>query len=226
MMRPSPQFTFCLGLLILFGLISSAQATIVLGQVDDFEDGTLQSWEGNFVSPPVNVPDGGPTGLGDNFLEATSNGGVGPGSHLAVFNADQWSGDYLTAGVTSVQVDMRNPNAAPLEMRLLLLDNGAAGGNFTSLATTIVPPDNQWHTYVFSLAPADLAPVDGAFDANATLANLWRLLIRHQPGAPAGQGGGATFDGQIGLDNVTALPEPSTLSLLAIGAVGLLRRRR
>ena len=102
---------------------SVAAASVVAGQVDDYEDGTVQNWTGSFVGQPTNVATGGPAGVGDNYLQVISTGGAGPGSKLATFNDNgQWAGDYIAAGVTSIQVDMRNFSAsgADLEMRFLI----------------------------------------------------------------------------------------------------------
>lgn len=203
---------------------SGASASIVLGQIDNFEDGTLMNWGGG--ASPTNIPDGGPAGFADNFLQITSTGGGGPGSKLASFNTSQWTGDFLSAGVTAVQVDMKNFGVADVEMRGFLFDFGLGGGNYTSLTPITIPADLQWHTVTFSLLPADLAAVDGASDVNATLANVAQFLFRHQPGPPAGQGVGTPIVGQLGIDNVRALPEPSTLTMMAMGSFLLRRRRR
>ncbi len=44
--------------------------------LDDFEDGTVMGWTqgNNSPDPPTNIPDGGPDGIGDNYLETRSMG--------------------------------------------------------------------------------------------------------------------------------------------------------
>jgi hypothetical protein len=80
---------------------SLAVADPIVDQVDDFEDGTTQGWIVNLLGMappppgalPINVPTGGPGGLGDNFLRLASLGGNGPGSRLVVINlAPRWTG--------------------------------------------------------------------------------------------------------------------------------------
>ncbi len=200
-----------------------APASIVLGQIDDFQDFTEMNWGGGAL--PYNVPTDGPGGVGDAYLEVTSTGTGGSGSRLGTFNDFQWTGDYITAGVTGIDLDMRNPGNVALEMRILLLFG--AGGHFTSAVPVVVPPDNQWHNYYLGLTPADLAAVDGGFNANATLSNVPRLLLRHDPGTPSGINGAPAIAAILGVDNITAVPEPSTALLLALlGGLTARRPRR
>ena len=81
-----------------------------IGQIDDFQDNTTQNWtNGGDGAPPVlNIPNGGPGGMGDHYIQVTSNGGGGPGSRLTTFNRDQWLGDYISAGVTGIEMDLQN----------------------------------------------------------------------------------------------------------------------
>ena len=205
-------------------MIAPAQSlgTITLGQVDDYQDGTTQSWNG--AAGFFNTVTGGQGGAGDFYLEVVASAPAGQGSRVATFNANQWAGDYIAAGVTAIQVDMANFGATQLEMRSLLLFG--AGGDFTSTLTTSVPADGVWRTYVFGLANSDMTQVSGIGTLNDTLATVGRLLFRHESGPPSGIGGGTVVAGTLGFDNILAIPEPATLSLLALGSVALLRRRR
>lgn len=98
----------------LFALIAlSAAQAATIGQIDTFEDGTTQGWTVGLLgavhpAPPANVADGGPLGAGDNYLALTSLGGSGAGSKLVVLNPAQWAGDYLTLGLTTITMDLRN----------------------------------------------------------------------------------------------------------------------
>jgi hypothetical protein len=97
----------------------------MVGQIDDFEDGTTMGWMEGFPSPnpPVNIASGGPAGTGDNYLQNVSSGGFGPGSAQVMFNHDQWSGNYLAAGVTEIEVQMANFGDSELFMRIALGDS-------------------------------------------------------------------------------------------------------
>ncbi len=61
---------------------------ITLGQIDEFNTDT-QGWRiGNHThpSPPQRIPNGGPSGAGDGYLQLSSTGGIGSGSKLVVFS--------------------------------------------------------------------------------------------------------------------------------------------
>ena len=128
------------------------------GQVDDFEDGTVQGWLTGSVNqnPPINIATGGPGGVDDNFLRLTSTGGFGPGSKMVVFNDDQWTGDYLGSGVSSVRMQVNNLGANDLVLRLILKDD-AHGQSLTTLSPVNVPSGSGWTTVSFSLNSANLS---------------------------------------------------------------------
>ena len=99
-------FFLALAISVLSLSLTDAALTIV----DDFEDGTTQGWShgGTSLNPPFNVPDGGPTGPGDNYLEVPSNGMAGePGSRMLAWNITGWSADY-TALPDTLQFDAIN----------------------------------------------------------------------------------------------------------------------
>ena len=90
----------------LFFFAASARA-VVFGQIDTFEDGTSSNW----VSAPgnlINVASGGPGGLGDHYLQLSSNGNLGLGGKITTFNLQQWLGNYIAQGVTAIEIDLRN----------------------------------------------------------------------------------------------------------------------
>lgn len=221
--KPLSMFRSLFALLAVLALgATPARATIVFGQIDDFEDGTTQFWTGGLG--PANIPSGGPAGAGDHYLQLVATGGSGPGSRLGAYNDNQWNGDYLAANVSSIEADLRNfGSTGDLSLRLLFF---GSGGNFTSTVPLIIPNDGDWHHVIFGITPADLTAVDGGFDVNATLSGTNRLLIRHQVGPPAGSFAGTVIDGEMGMDNVTALPEPTTLGLFLGGLLLTARRRR
>jgi hypothetical protein len=200
-----------------------AQGQVVLGQVDDFQDGTVENWNG--AAGFFSNDDGGPAGAGDLFLRVTSSGQkFGPGSRVASFNETQWAGDYLSAGITAIQADMANFGPTDLNMRVLLLFGG--GGDFASTDGVIVPADGVWRTYTLGLTAADLTfvPFSGTGVLNDTLNSVGRLLIRHGD-SPDGIGGGTPILGDIGMDNITAIPEPGAALLMLLGAVAVRRAR-
>jgi hypothetical protein len=95
---------------------AAAQAAVTGGRTDSFEDGTTQSWSRNVeranaaastTVTPRNVADGGPAGTGDAYLQIVGDG-AGSTAHITAFNRDRWSGDFLAAGITRIELDLRN----------------------------------------------------------------------------------------------------------------------
>lgn len=198
---------------VLLNFSTTARA-VTGGQVDTFEDGTIMGWSG---AAPANISTGGPSGANDNYLKLTST------NNLAAFNLNQWSGNYASAGITDVALDLLNPNEDPVQMRLVLI--GANGTRWTSITPADVPGDNTWRRYVLSLRQADLVNVQDTGDTwAASMANAQRLLIRHDTGPGAG---GTHFIGTLGMDNITAVvPEPASTALLLASAALVVHARR
>ncbi len=225
------QLVFATG--VIFSVCSSAHA-ITLGQVDDFQGGTTQGWVDGGPSsvPPVNLPDAGPAGVGDNALEiATTGSGGGPGSRLVGLNSSQWVGDYLTAGVTSISIDLSSPNNVSLDVRLAF---EGAGGNFVTPAV-VVPAGGVWTSFSFSVDPGSLvaAPFAGGSpagtDASMTLGAVSRFRLLHNSavsikGAVVSSGG-SPFAASLFADNITAVPEPTTWMLFSLGTFFASSRR-
>ena len=190
----------------------------MIGQVDDFQDGTTMGWgPGPFVTPAVNMPDSGPMGAGDNFLF------VSPGSRLAAFNiAARWTGDYLGAGVNAVSVDLRTTHTTPLAIRVVLI-GPTKSDRWTSTNAFTLPNDGNWYRRVFSLDETALTRVLGLSTYNDVITNVERIMFRHNIGAPSSQGSFTTAT--MGVDNARALPEPTTLLAWLVAATALCRRR-
>ena len=170
-------------------------------QVDDFEDGTTMGWEEGAPSPnpPVNVPDGGPGGAGDAYLENSSSGGTGAGSRMVMFNNAQWTGDYLAAGVSSLQAHLNNLGSTDLPMRVAI--EGAGGGRFASIDPIVLPAGSGWQHVVFELTDAAMTSVGGAQTLADVLANVTelRVLASNVP-----DWNGAALVAVAGMDNLAS----------------------
>lgn len=197
-------------------LTASPALAITLGQVDDFQDGTTEGWSGG--SSPTNVATGGPGGAGDRYLQITA---VSNNLGASVFAP--WTGSYTAAGVSALSFDLNNFGPDPVALRVSVF--GAS--TFTSTLPIVLAPGSGWVTVVFGLDAADLTRTQGTFGLARTLGNVNTLLIRHDsdPISPPGQSNPVTAT--LGIDNVTAVPEPGTGLLLAAGIAMLgLRYRR
>jgi hypothetical protein len=201
---------------------------VSLGQIDTFEDGTTQNWLVGLLgaphpAPPVNVPSGGPAGVDDNYLRLTALGGVGAGNRLTAINVNQWTGNYLAAGILAIVMDVNNLGTSDLALRLLVADPTV--GPPTNLAFSsdaiVVPGGSGWTTVTFPFTPADLTA--GLGSVGDALTNATELRIFHSTAA--------TFPGeavvaQLGVDNITAVPLPGTFLLLGSGLLALAAGRK
>ena len=209
--------------ILLASLLSiSTSHAATLFSLDDFQDGTPQNWQGN--SGILVVPDGGPTGPGDAYLSMGNPGQA----RLATFNKKDHSGDYLTAGIVAVTVDMMAPASNPTapEMRIVLFTAGASFSNdrWTSTTAKTVPNDGVWRPYSFSFEEADLTQAQGSTNYANLIQNVDRLMFRYDPGAPDADG--VFYGGLVNLDNVQLIPEPSPTLFLALTTAALMSRRR
>jgi hypothetical protein len=210
------------GVLIVLAPVMPARGAIMAGQVDTFEDGSLQAWFNGGATNPnpvVNVATGGPAGTNDNFLSLRSDG-AGPGGKLVMFNASQWGGNYLDAGVGSIRMQVNNVGATSLTLRLILTGTGQSLG---TVADVNVPSGSGWTTVSFSLAPGNLS--GGTFAS--VMGNVTELNVVHSPTLIVARSGAPNITAQIGLDNITAVavPEPSAFGLALIGFAATAMRR-
>jgi hypothetical protein len=165
--------------------MASSGRAATLDQIDDFQtESTTIGWDGHkesLTGPPQRL-DGGQFGIGDYYLAQST-----VGYHLATRNSDQWSGDYLSAGIRAIELDANHISGAePVALRIGLV---GPGGFFSSINPTRIFPD-QWNHYVFGLTASDLVHVDGGSGSlSDTLSAVEKLLLRHDIAAsPTGRG--------------------------------------
>jgi len=171
-----------------------------LGQVDDFEDGTVMGWEEGLPSPnpPINIPDGGPLGSGDAYLLNESRGGAGPGSRMVMFNNGQWTGDYNALGIPlAIRAHMASSGPEPLLMRVAI--EGATGARYASTSGTAIPTDGMWYEVVFDLSESAMTLVEGSGTLDSVLDNVAEIRILSSA-VPAWSGD--SLAGLLGVDNI------------------------
>ncbi|MFZ5831553.1 MAG: hypothetical protein ACOY3P_15825 [Planctomycetota bacterium] len=209
---------------VLLGAMQGEARAVFIGLTNDFQDGTTQDWGRGAPSPnPPEIAPDGRGGADDLYVLMESYGGDTAGSRMAVFNDSQWSGNYLAAGITSIQVDLNNvavnpPGTTPfadMVIRLAFMREGGTGANGVVTSDTYFLPTNSgWQTVTFSLAASDLIAVGGA-DLTEVMSDVeqFRIISAELPTSVKGD----PIQAQLGFDNVIAIPEPSAGALLLAG---------
>jgi hypothetical protein len=202
---------------------STAAATPVANQVNTFQGGGNAGWtNGGGAADPVVVSTGGPGGAGDAFLRVTANGGGGAGSKLVTINeSTAWTGNFATAGVTAVSMDLKNFGTSPLSMRVALEESGSGGTHYVSNPPFTLPADGAWHTATFPLTSAGLTSLNGGTPLATGLTRITEFRILDNPSLDFR---GASIASSFGVDNIRAVPEPGA-ALLVAAVVPLLWRR-
>jgi PEP-CTERM motif len=217
--------------------IAHPAAAVSLGEIDNFS-ASAEGWftGGGPMGVPLTFapvsPNGGPGGIGDAYMELESTGASGPGSRLVVINADQWTGNYIAAGITAIEMDVRNFGSSDLTLRLLFED--PAGAPPENMAVTTVgkslPAGSGWTHVTFSISPGDLTAINGDVTAALSGTTFFRLF-HNVPAAFGPVTGPDAIAATLGVDNISAVPEPAALAsmLAGLGLIGVhawIRRRR
>ena len=212
------------------GILTSPARAISLGQVDDFQDGTTQEWLG--VAGQASISDGGLSGPGDLFLDLSSTGEDGPGGSLFVSNTSQWQGDYTSAGVEVIRLDLANLGPTDLQIRLVI--ESLEFNGFVTQAISLAAGAG-WATASFSFLPADLTPVGDGSDVAMALATVNSLALLHAPTTDLLRDGSPPVEARLGIDRIcaggaggagcpSALLEPPPLVTLLLALAALSAR--
>ncbi|MBA2433251.1 MAG: hypothetical protein H0V56_14250 [Chthoniobacterales bacterium] len=195
-------------------IAAPAANAIGLGQIDDFQNGTTMGW-GNPANTTSWVASGGPAGASDSFMRLTATGGGGPGSRLTVQNFSQWIGNYISQGVTAIQVDLRNEGNTDLSIRLAFKQEAQFSSNGYLSQAVLLPVGSGWQTFSFSLAPENMIAIGGPlpYATFFSTGGFEEMRFIHHVGAT--NLAGDPVVGIIGIDNILAVPEPTTTALLA-----------
>jgi hypothetical protein len=179
---------------------------VTANQVDAFQDGTAMGWEEGAASPnpPQYVASGGPEGEGDGFLRNAS-GGFSSGSMMVMYNTSQWSGDYLSEGISRIGAQLVNLGTNSLAMRIALGRGPFAqtAAWYASTAAFSLPADQQWKSVFFELNPEHLTLVNGAESLADVMSDVTALRMLSAAAGPDFRGD--TITAILGVDNLTAI---------------------
>ena len=212
----------CVSLFLVTAALPAQALTV--GQIDTFQDGTRDGWGvGGAGTQPSNIANGGPSGAGDQYLQVTSTGGGGTDSKLVILNTSQWLGNYSGAGITGIGMDLANFGTQPLSMRLAFFISRPIGYS-TTLAFSL-PADSNWHHAFFPLSAASFTAVGSpATSFDSLLTNFTGQLRILDSASPSVEGDPVAA--VLGVDNVQAVPEPSTLVLVGTALLVVFTGRR
>jgi len=200
-------------------LASAAAQAADPGFIQDFTNaGEL----GGFFSGATlsNSGSNGVGGAADGFLtlSRTSAG------NFATANSDsEFTGNLTADGVTGFSLylnDIGTDQAFDIHVAV-----GTSGSNLWLYTPSFLPGENQWTLHFVDLTnAANWTLVQGAGTFAAALAASNRLQIR-QDALPFGSGGDS-FVGDLGIDRIVVVPEPSSLLVLAPLLLVALKKRR
>jgi hypothetical protein len=216
--RESPRFilpnrsSLFLRLSLLLAAAPLTTNALTLGQIDDFEDGTTQNW-GTGVGPASNISNGGPNGSGDNYLQYASFGGFGANGRMIVFNSSQWQGNFNSAGITGIAMDLNNFSSRALSMRIAFFVNSGTG--FVTTTPFSLGANSGWQHVTFALTAANFTTIGSPGSFNALLSNFTGQLRILDSSSPSLLGD--SVSATLGIDNVQAIPEPSTFLMVGVG---------
>ncbi len=210
-------------MVVFFGL-AAASGAAVIGQVDNFEDGTTDGWLTALLgspnpAPPINIATGGPKGAGDNYMQLTALGGANAGSRLTVINVGQWTGNYLSANIGAIAMDLKNFGTTDLDLRLLFESGGPPTDAAVSTNAFHLAAGSGWTHVVFPIGIGNLTAILGT--TQNALSNTTALRLFHNPVTDFP---GPSVVATLGVDNINAVPEPGVFGMVGAGLLLLARR--
>ena len=216
------------GMLVSISAATAHAATVPF--TEDFTNDTAQWFADSAGSTPLTFNAAG--GPGDSsFASRVFNFAGSAAMDTPVFFRGQnafgssggaFTGDWIADGVTQFSAFVRHDAASDLTF----FTRFASPFNFPALvglSQTAVPP-NQWTEIVFQINPGAPFIAEGPSTFAGVFSNLGNLQI----GALAGSQAGIDTDINLGIDRISIVPEPASLTLLALvaGAMGITARQR
>jgi hypothetical protein len=215
-----------LALVVLTLFFAHPANAVVFGQLDDFQiiddpDFPTHYWV-NGASAVERIASGGPNGSNDAYIQVTSDGS-GPGGRLVAQNyfappsfPGLWTGNYIATGVTAIEFDLINQSAVSLSIRIAFKTDTFNGSPGYLSAPAILAPGSGWQHFSISILPGSLTAIGGPAAYNTFFQSGFNeMRIINEVGSSNTNGDPVT--GQLGIDNIRAVPEPASVTLAAAG---------
>lgn len=217
---------------LIFLCVSQSDAQITAGTIDTFSAASADGWTEGNNSPnqPTQNAGLGFDGLAGHLQNISDGGGSG-GRWLMLNDDARWTGDYLSAGVSSIALDFdnRSNNGTAANLRIAL---DGPGGWFIS-DDFVVADGSGWQQFGFDLGSLNhLANGTGQLSDTLSSVTNFEILssvsdLPNITGSGFVQGDNLVADFRVdNISAVAAIPEPGSLALIGIGAFGIMIRRR
>lgn len=220
------------GTMIAALLAVDARAAISLSSRDTFA-ATNEGWQiGGAGMQPTQVSQPGPDGQ-TGYLSHLSDGSTSNGKWLMWNDGARWQGNYPSAGVTGISLTANvSAGSSPVSMRIAF---DGPGGWFYSSPLSV---GSGWSAYSFPLTQSGFSHVatgGGTGSFTDTMAAVTRFEVLSGAGPVGYRSGGdivqaGTSTNTILIDDISAVPEPTSVALAAAGVAGvvagLVRLRR
>jgi hypothetical protein len=164
---------------------------------------------------------------GNPYLNIAADGS-GVFGKMITFNPNpEWTGNYISAGVTGIRMEIANMSDSDDVFLRVALGNRASpqqsGGTWwISKTAAFIPLQMDWTSVFLPVSESDMIVVGnimGESDNESfadTLSNIQNIRIL-SAAVPLGAIGDE-FVGDVGIDNVALVPEPSTVALIGFGS--------
>lgn len=190
-------------------LVISTANTAIVGYVEDFlpEHGTAGFFSGaNLTNPGT----GGVGGERDGFLHVSL---ASLGHFGAATDRMEFTGNLLTDGVTGFLFFLNDVGAnEDFEIHVGI---GTPATSFWLYTQGFHPPENTWQEFFVDITNEALwTRIQGTGTFLSALQNSQRLLFRHD--LPPLTGNPDPISGDLGIDRITVVPEPASVTPLLI----------